>query len=145
MSRDMRRSTLLVAAVLVVALAVSLAAAAALRDGETRDAGRRTTLTESEPASQPDQESTRKYLRDCDVDELSAAGEQAYRMLDRLAADGLAADETGAAFDARGVLMGEASCWPDGYPDLDLGNDYACPPPETGASVPGPCRARAGS
>jgi hypothetical protein len=121
----MRRSALLVAA--LVFGASSFGAVAGLRAPATDTAGTGTVI-EAQPANQPDQEATVGYLADCDTEALSPAGIRAYRMLERLIADGLSVDEAGDAFDARGVLMEEAACWPDGYPHLDLGNDIAYPP-----------------
>jgi hypothetical protein len=124
----MRRSALLVAALLLAAGSAALGATAGLQDPGPHEAGTVTPAVEPQPASGPDREATLGYLTDCDVQALSPAGTRAYRLLERLVADGLSLDEAGAAFDARGALMDEASCWPDGYPQLDLGNDIAYPP-----------------
>ena len=121
----MRRSSLLVAAVVLASCLGVAGAIAALHEPAAR-----TDLVdnaERQPASQPDLESSLAYLEKCDTTGLSRAGTRAYRQLERLVGDGLTLAETDAAFDARGVLMGELSCWPDGYPKIDLGNDYGHP------------------
>ena len=119
----MRRSALIVAAIVLAASVGTLAAAAALHD--RADAA----STKRQPASQHDLEATLGYLADCDPWALSPEGGRAYRVLERVVADGLTVDETDAAFHARRVLMDELSCWPKGRPRYpDLGDDYGHPP-----------------
>jgi hypothetical protein len=125
---------------LVLLLALSLPAVA-LAAGDGHEA-------RSEPAAPPltsvigiqtppapltsgiDQEITREYLAKCVPAELASAGARAYRLLEQLMADDRLIGEEGAlAFDARGELMGEDACWPDGRPELTpLVNDYSYPP-----------------
>ncbi len=98
----MRRSALIVAAIVLASSVGALAAAAALHD--PADAA----SAERQPTSQPNLEATLGYFEGCH-------------------ADGLTVDRTDAAFDATGVFIDELSCCPDGrYPDL--GNDYGHPP-----------------
>ena len=121
----MRRSTLLVTAVVLACCSGVAGGIAALQEPAARAAV--VDNDERQPASRPDLESSLAYLEKCDTTGLSPAGARAYRLLERLVGNGLTLHESDAAFDARGVLMGELSCWPEGYPKIDLANDYGHP------------------
>jgi hypothetical protein len=97
-------------------------------------------LTPAPLTSSIDHEITRDYLAKCVPTALAPAGARAYRLLEQLMADDRLVGEEGAlAFDARGELMGEDACWPDGRPKpTPLVNDYSYPP--SGAWEPFPRR-----